>query len=404
MGRWAFGALTGLVLLACGPADEALSTPARRDSLGIEIVESATPAWAAGAGWTIPAEPLLAIGVAEGDPNYVFDRIVGALRLCDGRMVVATGQSNQLRSFDSAGRFLRASGRTGAGPGEFRGLSWIGRLGCDSLLAWDRGNFRLTVVGPGGEYVRSAPMERPLMGFLNLLGLLPDRTLLASLKTGGEQDGVRRDTLIYLRYGMDGALLDTVGRLPGLLLHTAVTRRPDGRPASARMSVVPLTPYPRAVVTNDGFYYGAGDTYEIRQYSEGGALRRLIRRPIAPRTLTDAHVADYRNRYLASLRDDEARREQERRWREMPVPKTAPAYGWLGADDEGNLWVGSYGLPGDSGSGTAVFDPTGVLLGAVTMPRRFLPMHIGADFLLGVTRDEDELEYVRLYRLVKPGG
>ena len=51
-----------------------------------------------------------------------------------------------------------------------------------------------------------------------------------------------------------------------------------------------------------------------------------------------------------------------------------------------------------------MFDPEGRLLGSVQMPERFRPTHIGADFVLGVARDEMDVERVRLYTLEKGEG
>jgi hypothetical protein len=49
-----------------------------------------------------------------------------------------------------------------------------------------------------------------------------------------------------------------------------------------------------------------------------------------------------------------------------------------------------------------VFDPSGIWLGTVTLPARFNPMDIGKDYVLGLWRDEDDVEHIRIYRLRKP--
>jgi hypothetical protein len=46
-----------------------------------------------------------------------------------------------------------------------------------------------------------------------------------------------------------------------------------------------------------------------------------------------------------------------------------------------------------------VFERDGKWLGDVTMPERFLPHEIGADYAIGVTRDDDGVETVVLYAL-----
>jgi hypothetical protein len=68
------------------------------------------PGLGRGRGWRVVSEPLVDIGVADGDAAYQFGRVAGALRLADGRIVVADEQANHLRYFDAAGRHLRTVG------------------------------------------------------------------------------------------------------------------------------------------------------------------------------------------------------------------------------------------------------------------------------------------------------
>jgi hypothetical protein len=78
-----------------------------------------------------------------------------------------------------------------------------------------------------------------------------------------------------------------------------------------------------------------------------------------------------------------------------------PFYQAALADAEGNLWVQDFS-PGEPPAGWSVFDPEGRFLGAVAMPDRFRPQQIGDDFILGVARDELDVERVQLYALEKP--
>ena len=48
-----------------------------------------------------------------------------------------------------------------------------------------------------------------------------------------------------------------------------------------------------------------------------------------------------------------------------------------------------------------MLDAEGRWLGAVTMPGRFRPYQIGDTGILGVLRDELDVERVRLYELIK---
>jgi hypothetical protein len=49
-----------------------------------------------------------------------------------------------------------------------------------------------------------------------------------------------------------------------------------------------------------------------------------------------------------------------------------------------------------------VFDREHRMLGTVTTPPRFIVSWIGEDLVLGIWRDEFDVEYVRGYELIKP--
>ena len=99
------------VLLACGTdADlgetEPDTQPALqnqiRDSAGIRIIENGRPAEGSRLGWEIGAEPAVSIGSVEANADFQLFQVDDALRLGDGRLVVANGGSHQLLVFDEA--------------------------------------------------------------------------------------------------------------------------------------------------------------------------------------------------------------------------------------------------------------------------------------------------------------
>src|SRR5690625_4203127 len=131
--------LLTLTLAGCAADAPRANLATERDSAGIRIVENAEPRPGTVPEWTIDDEPLLEIGVLDGDPAEQFFRVAGTLRLSDGRVVVADGGSGEVRVFDAEGRHLATGGGQGDGPGEFRNLSRLYRLPGDTILAWDAG-------------------------------------------------------------------------------------------------------------------------------------------------------------------------------------------------------------------------------------------------------------------------
>lgn len=136
--RFLPGVLLVVLILACGSEDP----PAK---------SAATPIGA----WRLSSLPAVDIGVAEGDPPYELTTASSSLQLPDGRVVIANGGSNELRVFDSQGRFLRSIGRKGGGPGEFGGPLHLALVEPDSFLAYDMNQQRLSVFDSSGEFVRA---------------------------------------------------------------------------------------------------------------------------------------------------------------------------------------------------------------------------------------------------------
>lgn len=118
------------VAAGCAAADDGAPMKVTRevDPAGVEIVTSAAPTWSAAERRTVSAEPEVEIGVETGAEEYMLSNVGGAVRLSDGRIVVADGDALVLRVYDADGRYLSSMGGRGGGPGEFGYL--FGLLNC----------------------------------------------------------------------------------------------------------------------------------------------------------------------------------------------------------------------------------------------------------------------------------
>ncbi|UCC73472.1 MAG: hypothetical protein JSV86_02610 [Gemmatimonadota bacterium] len=390
-----------VALTACAGEGGRAGGAVVRDSAGIEIVENTAPKWPEGFGWRLSEEPTLEIGEPDGDPMYQFYEVADARRLSDGRIVAANSGTHELRFYSPRGQFLSASGREGAGPGEFQGLTDLWEFADDSLLTYDFRTRRVSVFDSKGAFARSFQLH-DLTGarsFPSVIAAFADGSLLvnAQLGLGGTElrGGLRRDSTTYLRCDPEGALLDTVGWFPGPEWYVRAEER--GMMASTR--AFGRRPYTAAFAA--AFYYGSPDSYEIARYDEGGRLRRLIRKaqPNLPVTAEDIEL--WKQEALEDAEDENQRIFWERIYSDMPFPETMPAYQQVVVDAEANLWVEEYRRPGDEQPRWTVFDSSGVMLGVVETPERFQVYQIGSDFVLGRWTDEFEVEYVQLYKLKK---
>jgi len=89
---------------------------------------------------------------------------------------------------------------------------------------------------------------------------------------------------------------------------------------------------------------------------------------------------------------------------EVPFPDVRPAYGRILTDSQGAIWVAEYALPGEDAPRWHVFDGDGRWLATVEVPARFRVLAVGADRVLGVTRDELDVERIEVRRLSRPSA
>ncbi len=387
-------------LAACGDSGAPpAGTAIVRDSAGVTIVESFAPAWDEDDAWQLSAKPLLEIGATDGPPEYLFNRIVGAVRLEDGSIVVANAGSQQIRFYNASGTHQRSIGRSGSGPGEFQSIGWLDRFRGDSLVAHDPQSARATVITRAGEFARAIPLARHSSGGMpSLLDVAEDGTFIGSVSTVREPDdlasGMLSAPVTYYRLSPDdGSLHDSLVTLPGQASHLQVTE------SSITVMRPLIGPAPHAAATGDAIFIGFGGSFEIREFTPDGALQRLIRRAGDPRPLTESELAALREERLAGVAP-EMIQGVTHVLASMPTPAFRPAFASLLADAAGYLWVEESNLPGEP-NGWAVFDAEGRLLGSMELPDGFTPFEVGDDYILGVATDDFGVERLQVYGLGK---
>jgi hypothetical protein len=368
-----------------------------RDSAGIRIVENTAPLWQEGEEWYLGAEPSVDIGGGGTDEDLLF-RVEGALRLSDGRIVISNGGSNEIRFYDDRGGFVKSTGRQGEGPGEFTRLGPIDRIRGDSLAVTGWGLNRQSVFDSNGDLARTVGYQpttdiaRPV-----LLGTFDDGSAL--IHGGSDYDGplsglVRAQANLF-RFDSEGSPANQMGVFP--------ESEAFYRQGQNFISLVNLPFARRSVrlVVGDHFYFAHTARYEVQTYGTDGVLQMLVRKHHELSSVTAGDKESLLQQRLEG-RDVDARRTIEREFRDLPIPETKPAFGGeMRVDATRHLWVLELNDTGADPS-WSVFDTDGVWLGVVTLPSRFTPMDIGTDYVLGLWRDADGVEHVRMYELIKP--
>ncbi|HEX2168211.1 MAG TPA: hypothetical protein VHG09_13335, partial [Longimicrobiales bacterium] len=170
-------------------------------------------------------------------------------------------------------------------------------------------------------------------------------------------------------------------------------------------------------LSSDGVAIGDPTRNEVRLYGSDGDLRTIVRREWTPVPVTEQEVEEARLRFINQdgegggpvpqrLLDQRAAITEE--W---VVADHMPAFSAISVDAADNIWLRNY-VPNEETTGDwraspvlpttwTVFSSDGILLGDVELPARFLPLVFDEDVVAGIYRDESDVEYVHVYRVLK---
>ncbi len=390
MGRGALPGL-GLLLVACAGYEQGAQESVVRDSAGVSVVEypQGIPT---GPSWSLAAEPTVVIGEADGPEETLFSRVVAAVSGPDGALVIADGQSREIRWFDENGEHLRTVGGSGDGPGEFRHLSWVGRLNGDTIGAWDRSARRLSFFSSAGDLVASqevgpieATFDSPPGTFITMTpqvrGIFGDGSMLAELIIvyPNVAPGVRRDSVPLMLFDRGTEEWDRIGTiLPAELFIDS---------ESAVALPLPFGLRTQLAVADEWAVIGWGDEAGLTVIDRGGSARAVIRPNLERIRLGQDEIdADRRARIEVIAEPD--RDAYRRALQAVAYPNVRPAHGRIVAG-RNEFWVEA---PSGSGapesSSWLVFSDSGQYLGSLEAPGGLQITDVGDDHVVGVLTDE----------------
>ncbi len=383
-------------LLACGgdtgPPDD---VPVQiTDSAGVRIVTyEGTPAIAAP--FHLAAAPIYRHGANPGD--YIFQFVEAGRLFPDGRAVVADWYS-EVVVLSPDGTTHEVLARVGEGPGEVISPHAVFVLGQDSVLVPDDRQSRLTLfVGDSVARIVSLPRAQHFgvagIGSSGEL-LLCNRTPYRSWVDIEEEWLAGHMTLFDTETGA----LDTVAS------YDHWPRDRSGQPWPI------IRPVGEVTVAAGRFVHTRSDRPEITWRLEDGTLAQIVRWRPEPNLLTEElleHGEAYNrmigrmNYQVSDARLEEMIQEDMSRYRAM-IGQPVPLFGSPFADADGNVWLPSYrpAYP-EEGSPYTVISPGGEWLGQVETPPRFRILDVTGGLVLGVLRDEMDVENVVVFELVR---
>jgi len=379
------------------------------DSAGVQMVKnSLTPLWGEGDAWVL--EDVMTIGEAAGDPDYQFGQIAGIVITADGRIVLVDQQAQHLKVFSADGVYERTIGQAGSGPGEFGpgvGPVLIGRG--DTLIVIDQGNQRVNVLQADGADPADFRMSFDIGIPLNW-DVRSDGDLVYQLRALNLPNTEQRDTLdLIVRASYTGEVSDTLltPKRGG-----SFTFGEDGRPQRMVFSPEPAW----SILDTDGLCFAVNDVFRLDMYDALGNLSRVVTVPVERKPVTDADIDFFMQTVERLLTEQGVPPEQ------MDIIKDTfnfaeyfPAFLQMMPGPAGSLWVQRVQEPTgmteeeretwnpllDLGASQwDILDAEGRYLGALDMPHRFQPVTFEGDLVYGIWRDEFDVQYVRVMRVV----
>jgi hypothetical protein len=329
-----------------------------------------------------------------------FDEVRTPFLLTDGSLAVPTVGASTIRIFDADGRFVRELGGSGQGPGEFGYLASAWPRG-GTIEAFDLTQQRLVRFLPPDSVETIALRDASAQVFHGALG--------AGWATSGLQARlgqlVPRDSITVRAVARtaDGFSVTQLAVTDGMARYTA----------PGISGPHPLTPTGVTAAHRDEVYVGETLTPMIRVYRADASLVREIALPLSAPTGIAAAMTVVVDSAVARA-DEDQKAMTRRRWGSYSEPERLSVFWALIVDELGFLWVRPYdpiahslaldGLPsnrGGPGGRWLVLSPTGAEVGWLDVPDGFEPALVTRNAVVGVHRDELDVESVRVHRLAR---
>ena len=350
----------------------------------------------------------LRIGGDEGGDMTMFTDIRGIVAGPGGNIFVLDARPQEIRVFDSAGRFVRLAARKGQGPGEIAGGNGL-LLVRDSIWVNDPNNGRWSAWSAAdGAYLRQVSVPINSYGYIWEAGLDADGNIVDPISLPGtrtDANGRPTSEARLRRVRTDGRIVDT------LLFPACVQRNPPAKttftgsnPDGGRTGqVIPFLAAPMGVLDGKGGYWcSPNDDYVIvhRSIATGDTLH-TIRMPFTRLPVG----AEERNEAIEVARKSLSRYQTVDADYSL-IPASHPVFARFDADDQGRLWARRTTAKG-APLHFDVYERDGKRIAEVTSSvpfNRYPGLRVLGDRVYGVVNDADDIPSVVRARIVRDAG
>lgn len=391
-------------LVGCGDKGPRLDAPVftTLPSGAVEVTNSGPSGWADTSGWKL-VELYRVGGVdAEGlgaeelvDPQSVALDAAGGVYVADRKPAI-------IKQFGPDGGFIRSFGREGSGPGEFQ-VAFIATAP-GAFVLHDPQSSRTSVFDTAGSFLRSWNSS---CCYWSSIFVSRDTVIHVPTSGGPTIDGAPEHRY-YLRYRMDGSLVDTMQIATPKTQDEKYWQLSGGSGGSKMMMMtgVPLAPDLNwALDPAGGAIVAWSGEYRFLATGTGFDTTQVVSLAATPAAVSDERRARIRDSMVGLYEKQFDRTAVEDAFKLSDIPSTAPYFQSIQIDGKRNRWV----RPDDGGSPMTarfdVFDSTGAYLGAVPVPKGFgtsWQTVWGVDRVATIGEDAEGMPVVVVYGIEKP--
>jgi len=415
---------TGLLNLGCssgGQGSGGSDWVAAYDTIGDTIVVRTL----SGSIWRDTAQlvPEVSIGVFDGPEEYIFGDVVSLAQGPDGTIYVMDRQVPALRVYNADGTYRTTFGRKGEGPGEYQEPDGgLNVLSDGRIVLRDPSNARIQVYSPDGEALDTWRIRG---GFNTSRRMIVDREDRSHALILLDPDASVLDWEMGLVQILpDGTPGDTL-EIPDLPWEepTIEASREDeeGNTTSMSVNLVPFAPTEHADLSPRGYFVHAITTDYTLTLLRKEAPPIRIQKEYSPVPVAGGERAEEEAQEIRNMRGT----DPNWRWNGPPIPDSKPPFSRFYTGEDGTLWVAvhqpakkvedPYFDPSDPDAIRDewkepvlfdVFEEDGSYLGAVRAPdglSRYPQPIFTRDWVLGVVRDEFDVQTVVMFRVETPG-
>jgi hypothetical protein len=316
---WLFVLVPALLISGCGNGPQGNGNAKVRTETvdGVTLVHN--PPVPLNPKRSVRFEEEVSFGAEESGPGTVYKSGQFAVD-ARNRVFIFESGDGVIKLFGDDGRFLKAIGRKGQGPGEFSYVFFLGFCPDGRLLVTDFQNKRTSFFGPEGDFLTSFQWGKNIS--LPILVLDGAYIVQESLYDAGGSK------LFVKSYDLEGTEIKNWGEF---------SMPPMKQTTQGEVAITVGIPYgPSSVLTGDPvhrrIYHCLSDKYLIEVFDQDGRIFRKIDRPYERPPVTDADKTEFLARTGGSQRIAEI-------YKDVPWPKLKTVTERMLCDDRGFLWV-----------------------------------------------------------------